>query len=80
MRLLERRQISRSRHQTPLEFCQSLSFLPTEAYDAVCRMTHIFYRIRFGQMRITPGQQRHLFTVIHRLEAALPPPRQGERR
>src|SRR5205823_1109259 len=42
MLLLERRQITRPRHLTPLEFSQSLTYLPNEAYSAVRRLTRIF--------------------------------------
>ncbi len=59
IQLLEKHRIVRPRHQTPLEFSNSLSFLPTEVYDVpVRRLTQIFYRIRYGQQEIdVEGQQ-----------------------
>ncbi len=72
IQLLEKKRIVRPRHQTPLEFSNSLSFLPTEVYDAVRRLTQIFYRIRYGQQEIDEGQQKRLSRVIGRMEQALP--------
>jgi protein-glutamine gamma-glutamyltransferase len=72
IQLLEKHRITRPRHQTPLEFSNSLSFLPTEAYDAVRRLTHIFYRIRYGQQEIDERQQKRLSKVIGQMERGLP--------
>jgi len=72
MQFLERRQIARKKHQTPLEFSQSLAFLPSDAYDAIWRMTEVFYRVRYGRSHISAAQQRHLRAVIARLESTLP--------
>jgi hypothetical protein len=67
VKLLARHQISRPRHLTPMEFARSLSFLPSDAYAAVLRLTDIFYRVRYGRAELHPGQQRRLSTVINRL-------------
>jgi len=71
MRLLERRRIVRPRHQTPLEFSASLTFLSNEAYSTVHRLTRIFYRIRFGDRPLTPGQHRLLANTLARLATSL---------
>lgn len=70
-RLLERQGIRRQRSQTPMEFSRSLVFLPSEAYDAIRRLTRIFYRVRFGRAEIQTDQQRRLAHVVARL-ATLP--------
>jgi len=67
VRLLERRQIVRPRHLTPLEFSQSLTFLPNDAYDDIRRLTALFYRVRYGGAAINPHRQRRLGNVITRL-------------
>lgn len=67
MRLLERHHIVRPRHLTPLEFSDSLSFLPSEIHDAIGRLTHIFYRIRFGHVELNPLRQRRLASVVSRI-------------
>jgi hypothetical protein len=72
VQLLEKRQIVRPRHLTPLEWAQSLSFLPAEAFESVCRLSEIFYRIRFGEAELSAGQRWRLSTVIERLNACLP--------
>jgi hypothetical protein len=72
-RILERRNIERPPHQTPLEFGQSLNFLPYEAYQTIVRLTNIFYRIRFGNARLSAGQRRSLGRVIDRLQQQLLP-------
>ena len=69
LRLLERQGIRRERNQTPLEFSRSLSFLPSEVYDAVRRLTRIFYRVRFGRAQVRGSQQRRLALVVARLES-----------
>ncbi len=49
LRILERRQIERPAHLTPLEFAKSLLHLPAGAYRSVRRLTEVFYRVRYGQ-------------------------------
>lgn len=71
LRLLERHQIVRPRHLTPLEFSDSLAFLPSETYDTIRRLTGLFYRIRYGQAELDPGRRRRLNTVIERLAAMM---------
>lgn len=71
LRLLERKQISRPGNLTPMEFAQSLTFLPAECYEEVCRLTGIFYRIRFGNYRLTPKQRRHLAITVGHLARVL---------
>ncbi len=72
MRLLARRRIVRPRHLTPLEFSQSLTYLPTEAFDIIRELTRIFYRIRFGKSELKPTQQRRLSVALEQLSQALP--------
>ncbi len=57
--------------QTPLEFSRSVSFLPNELFDAVYRLTEIFYQVRFGRVSLSSAQQRHLNNVIARIETGL---------
>jgi hypothetical protein len=71
LRLLERRGISRKPHQTPLEFSNSISFLPSEAFDSVRRLTRIFYRVRYGDAELSPARRRWLETVITRMSRSL---------
>jgi transglutaminase-like putative cysteine protease len=72
LQLLERHRITRPDHLTPLEFCDSLAFLPGHVYDTVFRMTRLFYRIRYGQRELDTGQLRRLATVIDRLGRQMP--------
>ena len=58
-----------------MEFSESLSFLPAEAYSAVHRLTDVFYRIRYGRHELPPAQRDRLARTIEQLEAALPPAR-----
>jgi hypothetical protein len=71
MKLLERYNITRPRHLTPLEFSDSITFLPTEVYDAVRRLTQIFYRIRYGNQQITYMQRQRLNKVISQVGQTL---------
>lgn len=71
LRLLERRGVSRKPHQTPLEFSNSISFLPAEAFDSVRRLTRIFYRVRYGDAELSPARRRWLGTVISRMSRSL---------
>jgi protein-glutamine gamma-glutamyltransferase len=77
MKLLERHQIVRPRHLTPLEFSDSLAFLPSEVYDTIRRLTGIFYRIRYGESELDHGQRRRLALVIDRLAQAMPQSRRS---
>jgi hypothetical protein len=71
VRLLARHDIERPNHLTPMEFSGSLSFLPNEAFDTIRRLTEVFYRVRYGQMQLTPAQQRRLGRVIERVDGAM---------
>ena len=71
--ILEQRQIVCPPHMTPLEFGRSLDFLPREGYEIVCRLTSIFYRVRFGTGRLSIGQRRTLSRVVDRLRNVLLP-------
>jgi transglutaminase-like putative cysteine protease len=71
LKLLERHRIVRPHHLTPLEFSSSIDFLPNEVFDAIHRLTAIFYRVRYGRHELTPAQQRHLSAVITRLNMVM---------
>jgi hypothetical protein len=71
LNLLDRHQIRRPPSQTPLEFSKSLLFLPAGVYEGVRRLTELFYRVRYGQARLTPARQRHLGKVIEQMSARL---------
>jgi transglutaminase-like putative cysteine protease len=71
VRLLERHRIMRPGHQTPMEFSRSIEFLPSEVFDAVHRLTAIFYRVRYGRHELTAGQQRHLAAVIAKISLVM---------
>lgn len=68
---LSRQRIHRDAHQTPLEFAQSLTYLPADAYQQVNGLTRIFYRIRFGEQRLSAPQRRNLHQIVVRLSHSL---------
>ncbi len=72
LNLLDRRQIIRPEHQTPLEFSRSLTYLSSEVFETVQRLTGIFYRVRFGGINLSPGQRRHLEVTLGHLQELLP--------
>jgi len=67
LRLLGRHAISRRPSQTPLEFSQSLLFLPAGVFDTVARLTALFYKIRYGRAELSSGSRRRLGHVVERL-------------
>ena len=69
--LLERHRIFRPRHQTPTEFSDSLSFLPTEAFDTIRRLTRVFYSIRYGRRVLAQDEQRDLESTVEGLSPML---------
>lgn len=71
MRMLARYQIERPRNQTPLEFSQSLAYLPGDAYRDIYRLTELFYRIRYGGAKLPSHPRRHLATAVHRIQQVL---------
>jgi hypothetical protein len=73
VKLLARHHITRPRHLTPLEFSQSLLYLPNQAYDTIRRLTEVFYRVRYGNAALSPGSQRRLSATIAQLEGAMGP-------
>ncbi|HYO08584.1 MAG TPA: DUF3488 and transglutaminase-like domain-containing protein [Tepidisphaeraceae bacterium] len=73
--LLERRGMARPLHLTPMEFSDSLAFLPAEVYHSVRRLTEVFYRIRYGRQQLSPGQREKLDHSIAQIESLLGPSR-----
>jgi hypothetical protein len=73
VRLLERRGLVRPRHLTPMEFSDSLSFLPAEGFDSIRRVTEVFYRIRYGRHELSPAQRDKLVHTIGQIEVILGP-------
>lgn len=71
LRVLDRKQVQRPAHLTPMEFSQSIGYLPNEIYTAVQRLTRIFYRIRYGGQALNGIQQRRLLRVVSRIEESL---------
>ncbi|MCC6423468.1 MAG: DUF3488 domain-containing protein [Phycisphaerales bacterium] len=67
LRLLERHQIIRPPHLTPREFNDRLAYLPSDVYSTIRRLTKLYYRIRYGDLRLPPAQQRRLSIIISRL-------------
>ena len=53
VRLLDRHRVKRRPEQTPLEFSRSLLFLPADAYEAIRRLTELFYCVRYGHFQLT---------------------------
>src|SRR5262249_54036965 len=74
IQLLERHRIHRPPHLTPMEFSDSIAFLPNEAYGNIRRITRIFYRIRYGRHEIGYDARRRLGRVIGRIEQMLENP------
>ncbi len=68
MQLLERHQIVRQKHLTPMEFSESLAYLPNETFRTIRRLTGIFYHIRYGRRELTGPRQRLLGNVIQKLQ------------
>ena len=73
VRMLERRGLTRPRHLTPMEFSDSLSFLPAEVYHSVRRLTEVFYRIRYGRHELSAGQREKLNRTLGEIEQVLGP-------
>jgi transglutaminase-like putative cysteine protease len=71
LRLLERHRIRRPRNLTPMEFSQSIAFLPTGAFDTIRGLTEVFYRVRYGRAELSARQRSRLHHVIDGLERAL---------
>jgi transglutaminase-like putative cysteine protease len=71
IQLLEQHRIVRPRHQTPMEFSRSLTFLPSIAYDDIIRLTRMFYRVRYGAGQLNAIRQRHLSMMVIRIGHAL---------
>lgn len=68
---LERRGVSRPLHLTPREFARSIAFLPPASFDAVQRLTDVFYRVRYGQRDLSAAQQRRLLRAVERVNTTL---------
>jgi hypothetical protein len=69
--LLEKHKIVRPPNLTPMEFSRSITFVPSNVYDLVQRITEVFYRVRYGGAQLSPAQQNRLTTVIGKIERAM---------
>jgi transglutaminase-like putative cysteine protease len=69
--ILARHRIERPRHFTPLEFSRSLTYLPSEVYRDIYRLTQVFYRIRYSGSNLPVHTRRHLSSVVYRIQQAL---------
>jgi len=69
--MLGRHQLVRPTCLTPLEFVESLLFLPSDVYDTINRLTKLFYRVRYGGAELSIGQRRRLETVLGQLSSSL---------
>jgi hypothetical protein len=72
---LDRHNVIRQRHLTPMEFAHSIGFLPGDVYASVLRLTKLFYRIRYGGRELDASQQRRLMRVVERIDLQLGPAR-----
>lgn len=77
IRLLERHGVVRPAHLTAMEFGGSLSYLPTEAFDAILRLTEVYYRVRYGRAEVSDQQRRHLAHAVASVEHAMATHYQG---
>jgi len=68
---LHRHQIVRQPHLTAKEFANTLVFLPAESYEAIRRLTRLFYRVRFGNTDLNSHRQRRVEEIVHRLAETL---------
>lgn len=66
-RILYHHGIYRPKHLTPLEFSESLVFLPAEAYETIRRLTNLLYRVRYGSAELNSSRQHRLEEVVARL-------------
>lgn len=69
--VLDHHQIVRPPHLTHQEFCESLVYLPNDAFRKIRRLTTLFYQVRFGQARLSPSQQHRLQRVVMDVADAL---------
>ncbi len=69
--LLGRHNLTRPNYLTPLEFVESLLFLPSDVYDTINRLTKLFYRVRYGGAELSIGQRKRLETVLSQLNSSL---------
>jgi len=74
LHLLERHHITSPPNLTMEEFSNSLTFLPSETYESVRRLTQLFYRIRFGETELSAPQRRRLANVIAQIQRVLDEP------
>ena len=70
-RLLSRHGHHRRPSQTPREFAQSLTTLPRQAYDAVLALTEVFYRVRYGNARLSRRRRRWVSHSLERLASVM---------
>jgi hypothetical protein len=71
LRLLERRGLISRPQWTPLEFSDELAFLPPQAYHDIRRLTHLFYRIRYGRAELNARRRQQLNNAIARIDRIL---------
>ncbi|MEM7806512.1 MAG: DUF3488 and transglutaminase-like domain-containing protein [Planctomycetota bacterium] len=71
VQLLEGLGYRRSPGLTPREFAATLDHLPPAAFERIGGLTEVFYRVRFGQARVTPMRRSLLRRVVDQLSQKL---------
>lgn len=71
VQVLDRHQLRRDVHQTPLEFSNSLEFLPVDAFGMVRWLTERFYDIRYGRVEPSETQRREFSEGVTLIQNAL---------
>lgn len=71
MQLLDRHRLHRPAHLTPLEFVDSLTFLPVETFGTMRHLTEAFYSVRYGRAELDESQQRQLFAGVAQVQHSL---------
>jgi len=67
LKRLESQGIVKPHNKTHLEFLNTLTSLPPEKREAVESITRFYERNRFGSLPFTPGEQRHIKSLVRQV-------------
>lgn len=78
LRALSRRKIVKQENETPAEFARRIGQARGDLYPALEKITHLYYRVRFGHIPLTAQEREEMIKIAKELKQRTSPLRHGE--
>ncbi|MCJ7664048.1 MAG: DUF3488 and transglutaminase-like domain-containing protein, partial [Desulfobacterales bacterium] len=72
LKVLEKKKIPKLAAETPFEFANRVGSVETTIFPSLERITSLYYRVRFGQIPLTPHEEQEAGEIINDLKRRSP--------